>query len=403
MRVALIADDLSGASDAAMGFARAGLSASVSFNAVPTQLSTQMLAVDTDSRTLLQAQAFERVLRIAQALRSAPLVYKKLDSTLRGHIALEVRAALEGFERQKLIFAPAFPNFERSTHEGVQLLSGQPIHETAFANDPRNPVRESHLPTLLSSLGALQVVSRAALQDGQMPTLLESHDKLVIDIQTPNDFQVLISQIGLREDVLWAGSTGLAYALGDHLTQGAISTAFTNRHARVLTIVGSVNAISRTQLQTMRGASKLRFVQLGEHSLEESRAALHRGESVVLHSADVGATPGTDTVSTTTVSTPIPDTSALEHEAARVVAALADQVANLEGLFDALVLTGGDTAIHIARKLGASGVHLERELETGVPYGHLIGPKPHAVVTKAGGFGTPQTLLNVLNTLRGSL
>ena len=72
-----------------------------------------------------------------------------------------------------------------------------------------------------------------------------------------------------------------------------------------------------------------------------------------------------------------------------------------ENLFDALVLTGGDTAVGVARRLGAVGVLLEGEVEPGIPVGSLIGPKPYRVVTKAGAFGEPGTLVKAVETLLG--
>ena len=89
-------------------------------------------------------------------------------------------------------------------------------------------------------------------------------------------------------------------------------------------------------------------------------------------------------------------------EAARRLAeALAKVVTGLskEEVFDALVLTGGDTAVRVAQRLGAKGVLLQGEIEPGVPVGTLIGRKPYRVVTKAGGFGDSGTLLKAVQTL----
>ena len=72
-----------------------------------------------------------------------------------------------------------------------------------------------------------------------------------------------------------------------------------------------------------------------------------------------------------------------------------------EGLFEGLVLTGGATAVGVARGLGASGIRLEGEMEPGVPMGALIGPRPYPVVTKAGGFGGPDTLVGAVEALSG--
>jgi uncharacterized protein YgbK (DUF1537 family) len=40
-------------------------------------------------------------------------------------------------------------------------------------------------------------------------------------------------------------------------------------------------------------------------------------------------------------------------------------------------------------------------VETGVPMGVLAGPRPYPVVTKAGGFGGPDTLQGAVEALSG--
>ena len=83
------------------------------------------------------------------------------------------------------------------------------------------------------------------------------------------------------------------------------------------------------------------------------------------------------------------------------VEALAEVAAGLseDGLFDALVLTGGETAVGVARRLGAVGIRLEGEVEPGIPVGSFIGPRPYRVVTKAGAFGEPGTLVRAVEKL----
>ena len=62
-------------------------------------------------------------------------------------------------------------------------------------------------------------------------------------------------------------------------------------------------------------------------------------------------------------------------------------------------MTGGATAVGVARRLGATGILLGGEVEAGVPVGTLIGPRPYPVVTKAGGFGGPDTLVGAVEAL----
>jgi uncharacterized protein YgbK (DUF1537 family) len=68
----------------------------------------------------------------------------------------------------------------------------------------------------------------------------------------------------------------------------------------------------------------------------------------------------------------------------------------------ALVLCGGDIAVATCRALRADGVILGGEVQPGVPWGRLVGGEhPNLpVVTKAGGFGTPDVFRAVIRFLR---
>ena len=78
----------------------------------------------------------------------------------------------------------------------------------------------------------------------------------------------------------------------------------------------------------------------------------------------------------------------------RIAAALAETAALAaeRAAVAGLVLTGGDTAVHVARRLGATGLLVEDELEPGVVVGRLLAPRRFRIVTKAGGFGSPEVL-----------
>jgi uncharacterized protein YgbK (DUF1537 family) len=200
--------------------------------------------------------------------------------------------------------------------------------------------------------------------------------------------------------VLWVGSAGLVRAFGVvHAgPRAAEPDEMPGSASRVVVVVGSLNRVARQQLEVLQMGAYMAPVPLNaaallgnpsegamEVTIASARSALLNGRGVVVYSTadrSLGRTAG--------------------GEAARRVAeALAEVVIGLsqEELFDALVLTGGDTAVRVAQRLGATGVLLQGEIEPGVPVGTLIGPKPYRVVTKAGGFGDAGTLLKAVQTL----
>jgi len=392
MLIAIIADDLTGAADAAVQLVHAGYRTAVFFDESEVFADDlDAVSFDTDSRTMPAGFAAKRVLEAARGAREARIVYKKLDSTLRGNVAAELAAALGGARRDLAIVAPAFPAAGRITVGGTQRVHGVPVDETEVSNDPHTPVREAHVPSLLadafSSVGALSVEDLADPE--RVRLALEENECVVADADRDADLEVLVRAVPDPARVLWAGSAGLALALGSVYPGPCTGDMGVQRGQvrPVLVIVGSLSDVAREQVRRLVGEYGEIDVPVeagGAGALERTVAAVRdalAGQAcAVVHSPEVrGAS----------------SESVLES-LAEVAALLSER-----GLFEGLVLTGGATAVAVARRLGAAGIRLEGEVEAGVPIGALIGPRAYPVVTKAGGFGAPDTLVGVVEALSG--
>ena len=393
MLIAVIADDLTGAADAGVQLVHAGYRTAVLFSESEV-LADDLDAVsfDTDSRTMPAGFAAKRVLETAHAAREARIVYKKLDSTLRGNVAAELAAALGGARRERVVVAPAFPAAGRTTVGGTQRVHGVPVDETEMANDPHTPVREAHLPSLLadafSSVGALGVDD---LTDPEVVhRALKDKECVVADANREEDLEDLVRAVPDPARVLWAGSAGLALALGS-VYPGPCPGEASVQRARVrpvLVVVGSLSGVARKQVRRLveeYGEMAIPVVGVETDAVQEAvgatREALTGGTCAVIHSPGERSGSGESVL----------------RSLAEVAGLLSD-----ERLFEGLVLTGGATAVGVARRLGASGIRLEGEVEAGVPVGVLIGPSPYPVVTKAGGFGEPGTLVGAVEALAHS-
>jgi D-threonate/D-erythronate kinase len=153
-----IADDLTGALEAGAKFAGQGLGARVTTQiAVSSPPEVPVLVIDTETRHLAAEDAAAVVRDAAEsALRFAPwLIYKKTDSTLRGNIAAEFRALLELMPHRSLIYAPSYPDMGRTVKGGRLFVRELPVHESAFASDPLDPVSESDISVLLGGIPAV--------------------------------------------------------------------------------------------------------------------------------------------------------------------------------------------------------------------------------------------------------
>ena len=172
MRLIVVADDLTGAADTGIQLAKRGFyTILLPFGMYETgsrhiqtvsSLSSQAAALSTNSRGEGARSAYYRVRNATACLirESHPqYVYKKIDSTLRGNVGAEIEAVMEAAGSEAAILAPAFPEYGRTTVEGIHYVNGQLLSQTEAAFDPVSPVTESHIPTLLQKQTRLKIAS----------------------------------------------------------------------------------------------------------------------------------------------------------------------------------------------------------------------------------------------------
>ena len=155
--IGIIADDLTGANDTALQFQQRGASTKILLDSECTpkiKAGTEVWALSSESRNVPAEVAISRVEKAVTTFTenfSFDYYYKKIDSTLRGHIALETLTMLNILEYDAAVIMPAFPQEGRITVGGYHMAKGVPIGRTEMAIDPHSPITESHVPTLLAT------------------------------------------------------------------------------------------------------------------------------------------------------------------------------------------------------------------------------------------------------------
>ena len=236
IQLAVIADDLTGAADTAIQFRHIGapllLVSHRHLSSLGLEYPGGTLAVYTDSRQLSPAAAAARVRRAGLSVKElAPrVVYKKIDSCLRGNIGAEVDALLDSLGCEAAFIAPAFPAQGRTTRHDIHFVRGVPLAASEMARDPVSPIRDSRVSKLIA-LQSRYPVGRidVAEFDGGLGRLQEATDNLlrqgrrllVFDAASQQHLELIA---GLTRDhfprVLLAGSAGLALALAQRLPAG---------------------------------------------------------------------------------------------------------------------------------------------------------------------------------------
>lgn len=396
--VLIIADDLSGAADASSAFAMAGLTTMIAFEPAPAASGVfegaEVLAIDTDSRRLDPMRAAKVQLSCWSARRStSPLLFKKMDSTLRGHFAAETRALVPHVGMA--IVAPAFPGAHRLTRGGRQFVNGVPLESSEiWRNEGLRGC--AHIPTLLEAQGIRTVhLSIDELQAG--PELLcerlaqmarSGVQAVVFDAETDADLKAIVrASWGLGVPHFWVGSAGLA----PHLAQAAGLPARAHQapdvqvQGPILTVVGSASSISRAQAAHLEAHAPHKRIDLPVSMLRDG--STHREWSGISRTCSLALRGEQDVLIV------IRDEGVVDlNEAGQLSQSLARLLGPLDVAPGAIIATGGETARAVLTAMGVKGLRLLGDVEPGVPISIALGGRRMPVITKAGAFGSEQTL-----------
>ena len=401
-QVFIIADDLTGAADTGAAFVRAGLTTLVNLRpGLPP--ASDVLVISTDSRHLVEEEATIRVRQAAETvsglLEEGPWVYKKIDSTLRGHARLELAELMVGLGIRRALIAPAFPDQNRTTIDGQQLVGGVPLEDTPFGSEAPSSDLLALFDPSRSGLGAALIdleTVRAGVDLVVEALMVPDVGVYVADAETDEDMSILVRAAVAAEVPLLCGSAGLASALSRELRLVArepVPRLSDSVEGPVLTIAGSRHAVTTRQVEhaVLVGAWTIRpdgitegcWADQSRGFVTEAGHILSRGQDAIITTLGMDESPGSG-----------------REVAVRLARAARELV--LRGQVGGLVLTGGDVAMAFCDALGATSLWLNGEVEPGVPWGRLLdGEKPGLpVVTKAGGFGTPQTLMRAIRHLK---
>jgi 4-hydroxythreonine-4-phosphate dehydrogenase len=402
-KMLIIADDLSGAADCAVACCNAGMETLVVLDADAAPVA-EALAVDTDSRRMTAAEAATLCAELVAKHAGAAVIYKKMDSTARGHFAAEIAASLQQMRRTVseedvvAIVAPAFPSSGRTTRDGHQLLHGSRLEATDIWQHERM-AGTAFLPDMLAGAGlAAARIGLTSVRRGGLATAMRAQaascDALVCDAETDDDLRV-IAEAGQRlgSQVLWVGSAGLARflpaAAGFSRARNAESRDMP-KAGPVLCAVGSLSAISREQFAMLQTHSGISCFTLAPGMLRQGPQA--RGW-IAQHDAVARAAAVGD-VAVMLCDSGDDDPAESLRLGAAMGAFLAPHVAVASGV----IATGGETARAVLLAAGVATLRLIGEVEPGIPLSNTEGGL--RIITKAGAFGGAKTLLECFEVLR---
>ena len=412
----VVADDLTGSCDAGHEFATRNYDTRVIIS--PQSDATpqgDVTVYNTESRYVEPAIAAERVRAILENTNSS-VVFKKVDSTLRGNVHMEVDAATQAVAPDLVIVAPAFPANGRLTACGYHLVDGQLVTESPPGQDEERPPTHDSLPELFASsdhpverIGVETVSQGAAVLREAFESLCSTNDPVIVtcDAVTDDHLATLATAADdLPKRCLYVGSGGLARHIAVPGTRSG-GKLEVDENRSVVGVSGSVAPETLEQVEEVPEDWR-RHLDL-EMAVTDPAAAgtdlASRGIAVVgehggvlLHSAD--ARSDVDRAMAAGERAAV-DGPTIRRRISNALAAGVTEVVR-DGQASNLFLTGGATARAVLDSLDATALRMAGdEVAPGIPLATVNGGVADGVtaVTKAGGFGSEQAIIKSLACL----
>lgn len=400
----IVADDFTGANDTGVQLKRRGFPTRVVFQ-YGEQSPDDSCVIDTESRGLEEQEAYKKVSEDVSKVNFADYKYviKKVDSTLRGNVAAEIKALDEAYQSELVLFMPALPDLARITVDGVHRLNGTPITETELARDPKKPVKEDHIGKILESVyqEPVTLVTLETIRTGTVD--LTGGRLFACDAETNKDMQtVLQAAKALNKKILYVGTAAMA----DNLFEIDMPVKPS------MALVASLSSVTAGQVKYAENAGA-RLVQVPVYEIlegkdpkeyvDEAVKLLREGnDTIVLSSASYDRAEYDKTLEhSEKLGMTGPEVSLRTQNIMGEIARSILQQVSVSGVF----LTGGDTAIGLFDKVKAQGSRIMGEVAIGIPIMSLVGGEQEGlpVITKAGAFGKEDAISYGLRKLKEAL
>lgn len=422
--IGIIADDLTGANDTSLQLFLRGCKTQVAFGediSIDENLKTEVFAMSTETRNVDAKTAHEKVLNVSENILKKynfEYIYKKIDSVLRGNIAVEVVTLLDSLEYDAAVIFPAFPNEGRTTIGGFHLVKGIPLQRTEVSRDPACPIMESNIINLLKSqlpeemANYTDLISLDVVMKGAGPILTKLNDliskgkKLIVAdaVSTTDLEQIAFAVTKSSYKILPVGSAGAAQALGKIWhpdTDEDLVKEPQVPNLPKLVVSGSATDLTASQIKRLQENDNIEntyFIAIKPQNIfsndfeEIAQRILNnliKDNTVIIHSSEL--------IENTEELTSLLIENELTKEVfiSKICDYLASVTKTVLSQKEAVLITvGGETSYKCCRAIGSKNLQIIDTVAPAIPLG--VDHKGQLIVTKSGNLGTQNTLIDVV-------
>lgn len=418
LKIGVVADDFTGASDAASFLKKGGLSilllnGTPSFEINLSGITAVVIALKT--RSMIKEKAIELSMEAFEWLKknNAEHIYSKycstFDSTREGNIGPVIDSVLDRYNYPFTIIVPSLPANGRVVKKGCIYVDGMALNESSMKNHPLTPMLDSRISNIMSPQAKYKCVEldrEILYQDiEKIRELINYHTKInekfyiIPDYIDENDALRIVQLFGNLQ--FMTGGSGLLEFLAKSYHKeykDDKDTALGLVKGKTIILAGSVSQSTQSQVNYFIEIGKPSFKIEPDHFFEENYLLRifkfisdNINEDVLIYSSDT------------------PEKIKEYQKMGKVIVAkrIEDLFSDISKMaikvgYSKIVVAGGETSGAVIHALGYNSFLIGESIAPGVP---IMAPTDYPnirLVLKSGNFGDVDFFMRALKLLNGS-
>lgn len=405
-----IADDFTGATDLANTLVRGGMRTvqTIGVPSADTDLpECDALVVALKSRTIPAVEAVAQSLAALEWLRARGArqfffkICSTFDSTDAGNIGQVADALLDALGEEIAVVCPAYPANRRTVYQGYLFVGDALLSDSPMRDHPLTPMTDANLIRILGrqsrypvSLLPWSIVSAGAPATEEALASLTAQGVRHVVADAVRDEDLFALGAACRKMRLLTGGSGLALGLPENFRRAGLLSDRMDTEllghvgGSAAVLAGSCSEATRAQVAEMASRHTSVLIDplaadtataIANAALSKANGALARGETVLFYSSVEPATVAAIQSRLGLIQSAV----LVEETFAELAKALVAQGVRR------LVVAGGETSGAVVAALGVQALTIGPQIDPGVPWTRVLGPKPLLLALKSGNFGGP--------------
>ncbi|SFR33044.1 Uncharacterized conserved protein YgbK, DUF1537 family [Yoonia tamlensis] len=406
MKIGVIADDFTGASDIALTLAEAGMRVAQFIGVPETDADPDLGAgvVALKSRTEPVADAVKASRAAGKWLRAQgaeQIIFKvcsTFDSTDQGNIGPVLDALADDLGVDRTLVCPAFPENGRSVYQGHLFVFDRLLNESGMQDHPLTPMTDPDLRRVLAAqtareIGHIPAMTVAAGATAIRDALSRTKGHVIVDAIHNADLMAIGT--ASKDLPFICGGSGIALGLPANFGATPATPDWAGICGPAVVISGSCSRATRAQVATYKSLAA---------SFEIAAADVIDGKVTAASIADWAMA---QTGAPLVYSSADPDVvraAQAQFGTTRAAHAIETLFADLAAILaqrgvTRIVVAGGETSGAVVSGLGAHTLEIGPRLAAGVPVVRVAGAAPLCLALKSGNFGGPDFFAEALTRM----